>query len=86
MKIYRVGNDIQFEVTDNGPGMTEERLNEVVSSFHSEPDYEKVEHIGLRNINARLKLKYGDDNGLVIGNVPNSGVSVSFKVRILESM
>lgn len=81
--IERSGGDIRFEITDNGPGMSEERLEEVRASLHAEPDYGIADHIGLRNVHARLRLKYGDDYGLSIRSKPGEGVSVAFKIKAI---
>ncbi|CAM3696981.1 sensor histidine kinase [Marinicrinis lubricantis] len=54
-------------VRDNGKGFTAEQLEEVIRSFHHEWD-ERDGHggIGLVNLNARLKLRYGEAAGLTI--------------------
>ncbi|WP_248929551.1 cache domain-containing sensor histidine kinase [Paenibacillus hamazuiensis] len=79
--IQRDGDDIEFEITDNGPGMSEQRLDEVVASLESEPDYGISEHIGLRNISSRLRLKYGDEYKLSIRSAPGEGVTVTFRIK-----
>ncbi|AWB46444.1 two-component sensor histidine kinase [Paenibacillus sp. CAA11] len=57
-----------ISVTDNGPGFTSERLREVLISF--EEDWEERDgggsSIGLKNLNTRLKLLYGEQAGLLI--------------------
>ncbi|MNV83226.1 hypothetical protein D3C71_1770130 [compost metagenome] len=59
---------------DNGPGISAERLEEVLSSLQIQ--WEELagdtaedgghESIGLKNLNTRLKLLYGEESGLVI--------------------
>lgn len=63
-----------ISVMDNGPGISAERLEEVLSSLQIQ--WEELggeaaedggpESIGLKNLNTRLKLLYGDEAGLVI--------------------
>ncbi|MFC5652670.1 histidine kinase [Paenibacillus solisilvae] len=57
-----------ISVRDNGPGFTEERLEQVRQSFlHEWEDRESGdESIGLVNLNTRLKLLYGEAAELVI--------------------
>lgn len=79
--IRQIDCDIEFVITDNGPGMLEEHLSEVLASFDAEPDYDNAEHIGLRNVNARLRLKYGDDCGLILRSAPGEGMTVQFRLK-----
>ncbi|WNS46417.1 sensor histidine kinase [Paenibacillus sp. MMS20-IR301] len=62
-----------ISVLDDGPGISGERLQEVMSSLRMQwEDREEAgeedgqESIGLKNLNTRLKLLYGDEAGLVI--------------------
>nr|WP_028530889.1 histidine kinase [Paenibacillus sp. HW567] len=63
-----------ISVLDDGPGIRPERLEEVLSSLQiqwedrgGEPE-EKDESIGLKNLNTRLKLLYGEEAGLTIAS------------------
>lgn len=70
-----------ISVTDDGPGMTAERLEEVLGSLQIQWDEETraetageeggQESIGLKNLNTRLKLLYGDEAGLLITSEGN---------------
>jgi len=62
---------VEFSIQDSGVGMTEERLKEVVTNWPG---------IGLKNVNDRLKLLYGENEGLRIDTVVNSGTNVSFQI------
>lgn len=84
IRIKRFGDDVRFEIADNGIGMTQERLERLIGTLDSEPDYEQSTHIGLRNIHARLKLKYGEDYGLEIVSSPDTGTSVRLKIKFLQ--
>ncbi|MMZ47899.1 Sensor histidine kinase YpdA [compost metagenome] len=53
-------------VRDNGPGFSEDKLRLVLDSFHEKWEERESEHIGLKNLNTRLKLLYGDQAGLFI--------------------
>ena len=52
-------------VKDNGQGINRERLEEIRQTLN-QPDMRESEHIGLNNINIRLKLLYGKEYGLSI--------------------
>jgi len=55
-----------ISVRDNGPGIDPGRLQELLRSFRTEWEDREGESIGLKNLNARLKLIYGDEAGLEI--------------------
>lgn len=65
-----------ISVLDDGPGISEERLQQVISTLQVQWDDrggESVEEgytesIGLKNLNTRLKLLYGDEAGLTISS------------------
>ena len=62
-------------VADNGVGMEAEEIN--ASLQRNEIDYvEQGNSIGLHNINARLKMLYGDQYGLRIDSVLEEGTKV----------
>lgn len=70
-----IDNTIEFQVTDNGIGMENaqilrliEYLNDLNDSFTS---------IGLKNINKRIKLRYGDPYGIYISSELNIGTTVT---------
>jgi len=66
-----------ISVVDNGPGFSEGRLEQVLNTLlmqweeREELEEGTNESIGLKNLNARLKLLYGDEAGLVIRSDEN---------------
>lgn len=72
---YVKDSNIVFEISDNGIGMDANltiRLNEYINdlndSFHS---------IGLKNINKRIKLRYGESYGIYISSEYGNGSTVT---------
>jgi two-component system sensor histidine kinase YesM len=63
---------VRFEVIDDGPGFGADRLAEIrrelTYNFMENRERQKGGSFGLYNINRRLKLNYGEDYGLEIGN------------------
>ncbi|MGV2794861.1 two-component sensor histidine kinase, partial [Clostridium perfringens] len=53
-------------VEDNGPGIPPARMEEVLASFRKEWEEQEGENIGLKNLNTRLVLLYGEEAGLKI--------------------
>lgn len=67
-----------FEIIDNGPGIAKEKIDMLM-------DNDKSSHLGLNNVNRRIKLIYGSDYGIIIDNRPNEeGVIV--RVILPESL
>ena len=69
-------------VSDNGIGMTPQQV-EQVNGFLLNPSTDTGEHIGLRNVNQRIKLVYGEEYGIQFTTGEN-GTSVSFSVPIIN--
>lgn len=73
-------------VSDNGAGMSKERLdllNEYLQVDTGEELRAKYNlGIGLRNINRRIQLLFGDEYGLVIYSMPGKGTDVEISLPL----
>ncbi|WP_435922885.1 sensor histidine kinase [Paenibacillus sp. DYY-L-2] len=58
-------------VEDNGPGIPPARMEEILESFRTEWEEQEGDNIGLKNLNTRLKLLYGEEAGLDIQSGDN---------------
>lgn len=65
---YRKGNDFYIEVTDNGHGISPDMLDSLKKGIHSKRQLSKG--IGLKNVNDRIKLYYGEQYGLDLKSRP----------------
>lgn len=83
-KLYRTSNDLLVaEVFDNGYGMTQEKLADVIA--HLDVPQNELEHgVGLYNINNRVHLFYGNEYGLHIKSRPGEGTQVTLTVPLLN--
>jgi two-component system sensor histidine kinase YesM len=74
-------DQIVLIVDDNGVGMSEEKLAELQQLFTSEYHLgTSSSSYGLRNVNQRLKLEYGDNYRLRITSVLGKGTRVIIKI------
>lgn len=76
-------NEIILELTDNGAGMTEEKMAELLD-FHGTA---AKAHYGIRNINERLRLLFGSEYCLQYRSALHKGTIVTLRlpaVRIEE--
>lgn len=82
---YCEGTDICFEVKDDGVGIPQEKLKEIneVLSGQQKPGNEKA-FFGLRNVNRRAKLAFGENYGIVMHSKPGSGTTAILRTRALD--
>lgn len=67
-------NVLEFVVSDNGVGMTESEVLDLNGYIQGEN--EKYNSIGLRNVNRRIKLQYGEQYGLLLESCKGKGTTV----------
>lgn len=79
IKLRREGKDLLFEVADDGKGMEEETLLKLQAALRSNVSEDGV-GIGLRNVNERIKLKYGEVYGLSIASRFGEGTVVTVRL------
>lgn len=74
LKITGYGRDdaIEFIVADNGVGMSAEKLG-ILNERLKEADYMGESHIGLYNINKRIKIIFGEEYGIRVESEMNTG-------------
>ena len=68
------GAEAVITIEDNGVGMDPGYLRSVLAG-HAEGD-----HVGLRNVDVRLRQVYGDSHGLVIDTAPSAGTLITMRV------
>ncbi|CAG5091604.1 Two-component sensor histidine kinase [Thermobacillus xylanilyticus] len=69
-----VKKGILVAIRDNGKGMTRQQLRMLRAQL-DDPDH-RPEHIGLYNVNQRIRLKFGPDYGLRIRSKPGAFTAV----------
>lgn len=73
-------NDILITVSDNGIGMTEEQCNAILKKERSDSS-----GIGVKNVNDRLKIYFGDKYGLNIESELDVGTTVTVRIPKKEN-
>jgi two-component system LytT family sensor kinase len=64
----------EVTIEDDGVGMDPVQLQSMLAG------HVDGEHVGLRNVDARLRQVYGDDHGLVIETAPGEGTLITMRV------
>ncbi|MCD7824864.1 MAG: sensor histidine kinase [Clostridiaceae bacterium] len=67
---------ICIRIKDNGAGIPPQQLGEIKRGLR-ESELAETEHIGISNVNQRLKLVYGDEYGVSIDSVWGEGTCVT---------
>lgn len=79
---------IIIEISDNGTGMDEELLSRIRRSLVSDTAVEvqgkSGSGIGLKNVNERIRLVYGDKYGIEIESVKDEYTKVTMKLPALQ--
>jgi two-component system, LytTR family, sensor kinase len=70
------GAECHITVEDDGVGMDPELLAEGATDDTGEPG----QHVGLSNVDERLRAVFGDSYGLVVETAPDAGTKVSMRV------
>ena len=76
---YEKNGDILFEIKDNGKGMNAV-LCETIKERMDSSIYGIGDSIGIRNVNQRIKIYYGNTYGLDIKSTLNQGTVVSLRI------
>lgn len=76
---------IIFEVIDNGVGMAREKVQEINDVLRGKQDVrDEKQFFGLRNVNERIKLKFGPEYGLFIDSETGKGTRAIIKIGIID--
>lgn len=91
IEIFGIKNesDIYLRVIDDGIGMTKEQaadLNEILGKNEGGIFGNKQFNrgIGILNVNARIKLHYGEQYGLRVGSQPDFGTVVEISIPVVK--
>lgn len=82
IKVYLESDIIIFEVIDDGMGISPERLTELRS--HLKQEIITDTHIGLANVNQRLRIIFGDHYGIELYSDPNRYTKVKISIPKVE--
>ena len=72
IRIFPDHEKIVFEVEDNGVGMTEEQCQEILQK-----DSGDKAGIGIKNVNDRIKIYFGEEYGITIRSELDEGTCVT---------
>lgn len=79
IRICEEGENIVFSVSDNGVGMSREQCENILKS---EPGDQTG--IGIKNVNDRIRIYFGEAYGITIESEPDEGTCVSIRMPKVE--
>ena len=82
VKGYLDGGDVKIIITDTGAGMDENEMERLLRADKGSTD--RLNGIGLNNVNERIKLSYGDGYGLSINSRKGVFTSVEVKLPVIR--
>ncbi|MEV6065851.1 histidine kinase [Nocardia sp. NPDC052001] len=75
------GADCLISVEDDGIGMDPEILrSDALDAIHTTSGTAESAHVGLANVDDRLRAAFGNDYGLIVETAPGAGTKVSMRV------
>ncbi|HZG76997.1 MAG TPA: sensor histidine kinase [Paenibacillus sp.] len=83
VRAFRQGDALEVEITDNGVGITQERMQSIVERMQAHGD----RHDGsfaLYNVSNRLRMAYGNAARLELQSTPGSGTRVFLHIPFKE--
>ena len=78
IRIFPDGEDIVFQVEDNGIGMTREQCCQFLQQEGS--DRQGLGGIGIKNVNDRIKIYFGEQYGISIASELDEGTCVTIRM------
>lgn len=78
LSVLTAGNDLHFIIKDNGTGIDEAYMSELLDG------QKKTKSYGIRNIHERIQLKYGKDHGLTYRNHTEGGTIVKVNIPLMK--
>ena len=72
-------SDLIIIITDNGIGISQREINRILSTAEDITEEQIFKKIGLKNINRRLQLEYGEHYGIRIRSELNQFTEVTIR-------
>lgn len=73
--VRKTGDDIIMKIKDNGIGMSEEQVENILKKERTDS-----KGIGVKNVNDRIKIYFGEDYGIVVQSELDVGTTITIKI------
>lgn len=79
ISVERDREDLCIIIQDNGDGMSEKQIEEIMQDYNDVAKPDKT-HIGIRNVNQRIILMYGEEYGVAFESKEGFGTKVTVRL------
>lgn len=79
IRAFMQDGDLHLTISDNGLGMTEEQVQNLLSETHHVASG-RGSGIGVKNVNERIRLYFGEEYGLNIQSEPDEGTMIIIRL------
>ena len=83
IKAEQKEDGLWFTVLDNGLGMTEEQVENLLTD-HAHVSSKRGSGIGVKNVNERIRLYFGNEYGLFIESEPDEGTTIRIHLPAVD--
>ena len=83
MKAWIEKEMLLIRVTDNGRGMNQEELEALREKISGT---DEIENIGMRNIQRRMELTYGQEQAMEIQSVQGEGTTITLRMKVCRAV
>lgn len=75
-----VDRDVEISVQDDGVGIEKDRISRILIDSNEQQEGAGLNNIGVKNVNERMKLLYGDTYGIIIKSEVGVGTTMSIRI------
>ena len=83
VRAWQEEKELYLEVRDNGLGMTEEQVENLLTD-HAHVSSKRGSGIGVKNVNERIRLYFGNEYGLFIESEPDEGTTIRIHLPAVD--
>lgn len=86
LRVYAEQGDLKIEVTDNGKGMTKERMDMLLGQPQASEQPSRFSGMGVRNVHERINRMYGEPYGVKLYSEPGLYTKAEVRFPLLRPM
>ena len=79
----RIEDCLKLVIEDNGRGMTEKELKEILSGMNAVDELDRT-HIGIVNVNQRIRIRFGEAYGVKFTSTFGKGTKVEIRMPLIH--
>lgn len=83
IKARKNNNFLIIKIIDNGVGISSGHLKEL-NKILKDDYYDHEDHLGLKNVNQRIKIIFGDDYGVYLYSKKGKGTVIKMKLPVID--